>query len=192
MSTRPADCRSPRRCRLLLAAVVCCCAWPGVGRAAADPHHLGHPGYLVLVGAAMADSTTEFLWQEGPGPDQRSLVWPAGALTVPVDLTAESFGPTDLAVPCGAQLAGASHGGRLVFEPGIYEVVSPLLLTDGTVTLYAAAGELEILGERILYRPPMKQGRDPRASFILLAGLVLLTLVLLRRARRGLGGGRGR
>ncbi len=52
------------------------------GAAATDGRPtLGHPGYLILAGAA--DSTAGYHWQAGPGPDQRSLVWPDGVLTVP-------------------------------------------------------------------------------------------------------------
>ena len=155
-------------------------------------HTLGHPGYLVISGAATADSASGFHWQTGPGPDELSLVWDEGMLTIPGDLQPESFGPDDLAVPCGPELAGAGNAGRLVFRPGRYPVTEPVLLTDGTVTLYVAGGELEIVGQRVRYRPTGKKMEDIRASYILLAGLVLLTVVLLRRARRGLSGERDR
>ena len=104
-------------------------------------------------------------------------------LTVPSDLQPETFGPDDLAVPCGAGLTGTGNAGRLVFQPGRYPVTEPLLLTDGTVTLYVAGGELEIVGERVRYRATEtadRERKDPRASFMLLAGLVLLTVVYVR------------
>ena len=153
---------------------------------------LGHPGYLVITGAATADSASGFHWQSGPSLDQRSLVWDEGMLTVPDDLQPESFGPDDLAVPCGAGLTGSGNAGRLVFRPGLYPVTEPLILTDGVVTLYVAGGELEIVGQRVRYRASRVKMKDIRASYILLAGLVLLTVVLLRRARRGLSGRTGR
>lgn len=165
---------------LLLGLVVL--AGPGAGQE--NRHALGHPGFIVVKGAA-GDTTGTFAWQTGPGAQQRSLVWEDGVLTIPVELVPETFGPDGLAVACGAELAGGGHGGRLVFDGGRYRVHEPLLLTDGTVTLYATAGELEILGERVTYRAPSRSVTDPRSSYLLLAGLVLLTLVLLRRARMG-------
>lgn len=144
---------------------------------------LGHPGYLVLADAG--DSTAGYHWQPGPGPDQRSLVWEHGLLTVPTGLALEAFGPRDLAVAAGAGLTGTSGGGTLVFADGRYEVSAPVLLTDGSVSLYAAAGELEIVGQRIRYVPPRRTGEaDPRAGFVFLAGMVLLVVVLLRLSRR--------
>jgi len=156
-----------------------------------DRYSLGHPGYIIMT-AAVGDTTGTFVWQAGPGPTQRSLVWAEGVLTVPVTLAPETFGPADLAVPCSAELAGGGHGGRLVFSGGKYRIDEPLLLTDGSVTLYATAGELEILGERVRYRAPRKAIKDTRSSYLLLAGLVLLTIVLLRRARLGLRKGGGK
>lgn len=174
---------------LVVACVLLLIALPGLGQD--DRHALGHPGYIVMTGAAH-DTTGTFFWQSGPGPDQRSLVWAQGVLTVPVGLVPETFGPADLAVACGADLAGGGHGGRLVFTGGRYRIKEPLLLTDGSVTLYATAGKLEILGERVRYTAPKASLKDSRASFLLLAGLVLLTLVLLRRARLGFRKGGGR
>jgi hypothetical protein len=166
---------------LLLAACLAASA-PAGGQEAR--HALGHPGYIVMAGA-VEDTTGTFVWQSGPGATQRSLVWEDGVLTIPADLVPETFGPADLAIPCGPELAGGGHGGKLVFSGGNYRIHEPLLLTDGTVTLYATAGTLEILGERVRYVAPRRSLKDPRASYILLAGLVLLTLVLLRRARIG-------
>ncbi|MFO7610511.1 MAG: hypothetical protein R6X35_15195 [Candidatus Krumholzibacteriia bacterium] len=144
---------------------------------------LGHPGYLVLAGAA--DTTGVYRWQRGPGPGQRSLVWADGLLTLPAGLALEAFGPRDLAVAAGAGLTGTSDGGDLIFADGSYDVSAPVLLSDGQVSLYAAAGRLEILGERIRYVPPRQSDRaDPRAGFAFLAGMVLLVVVLLRLTRR--------
>jgi len=181
--------RQRRRSRFLpaLLAILLAGSTTAPARSSEPGRTLGHPGYIVIVGAAAASDTGEpFRWQDGPGTGQRSLVWSDGMLSVPAEFRLETFGPEDLAVPCGPDLAGGGHGGNLVFSEGTYEVTAPLLLSDGTVTLHAAAGELEILGQRVLYRaPPRVRVKDPRASYLLLAGLVLLTLVLLRRARQG-------
>ncbi len=165
----------------LIGALAMCAA----AAAAADSsrHVLGEAGFLVIVGAA--DSSDVYEWQDGPGEDQRSLVWDEGVLTVPVDLVCETNGPGDLSVPCRATLAGNGRGGRLVFAEGTFPVDEPLRLTDGVVDFYAANGELEIRAGRIRYRRAIPRQKDPRASFIMLAGMVLLTVVLLRRARRG-------
>ena len=158
------------------------------GAAGAEGVSLGHPGYLILAGAA--DSTAGYHWRDGPGPDQRSLVWEHGLLTVPTDLALEGFGPRDLAVAVGAELTGASDGGDLLFQDGRYRISAPLLLSDRNLSFYAAAGELELVGERIRYLPPdMGERPDPRAGFIFLAGMVLLVIVLMRLARRRRGEG---
>lgn len=163
---------------LLLAAVA----------AGAEGVSLGHPGYLILAGAA--DSTAGYHWRDGPGPAERSLVWEHGLLTVPSSLALEGFGPRDLAVAVGAELTGASDGGELLFNDGRYRISAPLLLSDRSVSFYAAAGELELVGERIRYVPPdMGDRPDPRAGFIFLAGMVLLVVVLMRLARRRRGEG---
>jgi len=164
----------------LIGALAVCAA----AAAAADSsrHVLGEAGFLVIVGAA--DSSGVYEWQEGPGEDQRSLVWDVGVLTVPADMVHETYGPGDLGVPCRATLAGNGRGGRLVFAEGTFAVDEPLRLTDGVIDFYAADGELEIRAGRINYRRVSPRQKDPRASFIMLAGMVLLTVVLLRRARR--------
>jgi hypothetical protein len=173
----------------VLAALI---AWAGIGSAAppaatdAARHELGEPGFLVIVGAA--DTTDTFVWQDGPGADRRSLVWNEGVLTVPRGMDFETYGPHDLGVPCGAALAGNGRGGRLVFSEGTFPIDEPVRLTDGVLDFYAASGELEIRPGRVRYLRSASRQKDPRASFIMLAGLVLLTVILLRRARRGPAG----
>ena len=158
----------------------------GPGACDAD-ESLGHPGYVILAGAA--DSAAGYRWRDGPGPDQRSLVWTHGVLTVPRDFACERFGAHDLAVPVSAQLGGAGGGGGLVFADGRYVLEQPLHLGDGRVSMYFAAGELEILAERIRYVPPTSAAdrREPRAGLLFLAGMILLVAVMLRLARRRTG-----
>ncbi len=177
-------CHSGRPLTVAAAALLLLAA--GAARAAAPS--LGHPGYLILAGAA--DSTAGYHWRDGPGPDQRSLVWEQGLLTVPATLALEGFGPRDLAVAVGADLTGTSEGGELIFSDGRYRISAPLLLSDPNISFYAAAGELELVGERIRYLPPRVGERaDPRAGFVFLAGMVVLVVVLMRLARRRRGEG---
>jgi hypothetical protein len=159
----------------------------------ADPasrlgEQLGHPGYLIIT--AGRDSTAGFQWLEGPGPDQISLTWLDGMLTLPDSLTLEPFGERDLAVPVTGSFAGAGAGGKLRWQDGTFTISEPVLLTDGLVQLLASAGELEVLATRIRYRAPEatapRDGNDLRASLMMLAGIALLIAVLLRRARRKL------
>jgi len=146
---------------------------------------LGHPGYLII--CSVRDSTAGFQWRDGPGPHQISLTWPDGILTLPDSLVLEPFGELDLAVPVTAQLAGSGAGGKLVWRDGAYPVSEPVMITDGIVGLMVSEGELEINGTRIRYRAPetreARRRADPRASFLMLAGILLLIGVLLRRAR---------
>ena len=41
-------------------------------------------------------------------------------------------------------------------------------------------------GDQIRYRRPVVEDRTTQANYIFLAGLILLIIVLMRRARRGL------
>ena len=147
---------------------------------------LGHPGYLII--SAARDSSAGFNWLDGPGPHQISLTWLDGMLTLPDTMVLEPFGQFDLAVPVTAQLSGAGASGKLDWRDGTFEISEPIMLNDGVVGLLVSEGELEILGTRIRYRAPEikepKKKSDPRASFFMLAGIMLLIWVLMRRARR--------
>lgn len=157
----------------------------------ADGEVLGHPGYLII--AAARDSSAGFNWLEGPGPGQISLTWLDGMLTLPDSMVLEPFGQFDLAVPVTAQLSGAGASGKLDWRDGIYEISEPVMLNDGVIGLLVSEGELEILGTRIRYRAPERDDPqkkvDPRASFFMLAGIMLLIGVLMRRARRTINKG---
>ncbi len=162
-----------------------------VGTAELDPGRgeiLGHPGYLIISSAR--DTSARFNWLEGPGPRQLSLTWLDGMLTYPDSMIMEPFAEFDLAVPVTAQLSGAGASGKLEWRDGIFPISEPVMITDGVVGLLVSAGELEILGTRIRYRMPDAKApedkADPRASFLMLAGILLLIGVLLRRARKTL------
>ena len=167
-------------------------AFASTAAALAAAPTLGHPGYVILSGAA--DTTGGYRWRPGPGPGQRSLVWPEGVLTLPVDDVCETYGPADLAVAVTADLAGLGGGGVLAFTDGHYVVTAPLHLADGRISLFLAAGKLEISGGRIRYVPPAPAAgaRDARAGLLLLAGMIILVAVFLRLARRRNTAGAGR
>ena len=148
---------------------------------------LGHPGYLVLEGAA--DTTAGYRWHAGPGRRERTLVWPEGVLTVPDTVVCEPFGAEGLAFPVSPDLAGVGARGALAFRSGRYGIDDPLHLTDGKIAAYLTAGELEIRDERVRYiRPAASRSPDARAGFLLLAGMILLVVVSLRFARRRASG----
>ena len=144
------------------------------------PLTLEQPGFVIL--SAALDSTSGYTWQLGPGVGQRSLAWPHGVLTLPDSLPVESLRGVDLVVPCTGDLSGLGHTGSLVFQDGIYNVSEPLFLSDGTIQLYLTAGELLVLNQRVRYTAPVEKGRDPRAGYVFLSGMVLLVVILLRRA----------
>ncbi|MDX2475528.1 MAG: hypothetical protein QNL91_17700 [Candidatus Krumholzibacteria bacterium] len=168
---------------LLVLAVAVCPAVAQEGRTI-----LGQPGYVIIEG--VRDSTTEFTWQDGPAPGRHSLVWAEGTLSLPESLELDAFGEQDAGVACLAGLSGVGGSGRLVFVDGIYKISEPVLLADGNLELHISAGELEVRGDQIRYRRPesKNQGQDnSQANYIFLAGLVVLIIVLMRRARRRVG-----
>ncbi len=163
---------------------------PVVDTVAADApgHTLGRPGYLII--SAARDSNARYRWTDGPVRGQKSLVWDSGLLVIPDSLTLEPFGAEDLGVRTSSSLQGRSGAGELDFRDGVFTVDQPLLLTDGVISLYIAGGELEIRGSQLRYRrsaeeePAARHGpADPRAGFLFLAGIVILIVVLMRRAR---------
>ncbi|MGD9548277.1 MAG: hypothetical protein AB7V45_12125 [Candidatus Krumholzibacteriia bacterium] len=152
------------------------------GRPAPAGTELGRSGFLIIMGAR--DSSASFQWRDGPAAGQRSLVWPDGQLVLPDTLVPEPYGAFDLGVIVTGGLAGSGAGGRLDFRDGSFAIDEPLVMTDGTVSLLASAGTLEIRGPQLRYRAPPEMASspgDPRAGFLLLAGIILLVVVLMRR-----------
>ena len=164
---------------LLLTAIVLLLA--GTAAAQSGPLVLGQPGYLIISGAR--DSTGTYVWQDGPGPGRRSLVWPEGTLSLPDTVFTEPYGRQDLGLPCRAEMSGVGKSGSLVFSDGDYTVSEPIVVSDGILELHLAAGRLEVRGSQIRYRRPDVAEPKTRANLILLAGLALLIIVLMRRAR---------
>jgi len=144
-------------------------------------HTLGQPGYLVI--EAARDSAGGFRWEAGSRDGFRSLVWDQGILSLPDTIMAENFSRADLGVHCTAALAGTGASGQLLLRDGIYPVSEPIVLSDDRLELRVSDGELEIRGTRIRYRRNVDATREFRAGLLLLAGITLLVIVLLRRAR---------
>ncbi len=167
---------------LLIVGILAAMAIPAAGQS--ERTVLGQPGYLVIEG--VRDSASVYGWQDGPDPDHHALVWPEGSLRLPRWLSLDEFGQLDAGVPSQAGLSGTGGSGHLVFEDGIYPISEPLVLADGVWELNISAGELEVRGAQIRYRRPVVEDRTTQANYIFLAGLLLLIIILMRRARRGL------
>jgi hypothetical protein len=152
--------------------------------AAANPNSTqGGPGYLVV--EAVFDSTARYVWDDSATEGRRILTWPEGSLTLPDTLATERYGRHDLGLPTLAGLSGSGASGRLALVDGIYPISEPLTLTDGRLELRVTAGELEIRGPQIRYRnrPPDLGDKDRKSAWLLVAGMVVLIAVLMRRAR---------
>ena len=159
-------------------------AWPVASPAqdeAPAAGSLGQPGFLVIDGAA--DSSGVFKEIVDPELGVLKLTWDQGSLTLPDSLALENWGPFDKGVAFTAALSGTGESGRLVLDDGIFPVTEPVLLTDGRLELAIDSGELEIQGARIIYRRHTSSREDFRSGLLLLAGMTLLVIVLLRRAR---------
>ncbi len=146
---------------------------------------LGRRGYVVIEGGR--DTTAGFRWQEGPAPGRHSLVWPEGTLSLPDSLTLDDFGQLDAGLACAEDLSGVGASGHLVFRDGSYQISEPVLLADGVLELHISAGELIVRGDQIRYRRPQVTETKTQANYVFLAGLVVLIVVLMRRARHHLG-----
>jgi len=151
---------------------------------AAERTSLGRQGYVVIQDGRDADAG--FHWQDGPAPGRHSLVWPEGTLSLPDSVTLDDFGQQDAGLACGKDLSGVGASGYLVFRDGSFQISEPILLADGGFELHVSAGELTIRGDQIRYRRPQIQDKKTQANYLFLAGLVVLIVVLMRRARRHL------
>ena len=143
--------------------------------------NFGQPGFLVIEGAA--DSSSVFDRTTGTQPGEQALVWDQGRLVQPDSLPLENRGPSDLGVSFTADLVGAGASGRLILRDGIFPITEPITLTDGQMKLEVSNGELEVRGARITYRRQTSAREDFKSGLLLLAGMTLLVIVLLRRAR---------
>lgn len=165
------------------AVALCILLLSGSGASGADTAVLGRPAYLVIESAR--DTTAGFRWDHDAKGGRRSLRWVEGVLDIPDTLRPVAFGPRDLGILLGPECRGTGAAGSLQFVDGVYRVTELLALDDGRTRLHLSAGVLDIRGDQIRYRRlPAKPARDPRAGYLMLAGMVLLVTVLLRRARQ--------
>lgn len=144
-------------------------------------HALGQSGYLVI--EAARDTNAGFRWESGPGPQERSLVWDQGRLVVPDTMAVDSFGQHDLGLPCNENFSGTGASGRVLLEDGIFPVSEPVVFSDGLLEMEISSGELEIRGASIRYRRAAFEPREIKSGLLLLAGMTIMVIVLLRRAR---------
>ena len=150
----------------------------------------GEGGLLVL--SAAQDSTRLFRWEDGPGPGQLSLIWPEGRLIIPATLPLQGDEQGDLGVPLQAGFAGAGPAGPVPLGEGLMVIDESLTFSDGRLHWTVQEGEMDVRGTRIIYRRPWVGAdqapgaklRDQRANLLMVAGLLLLIAVLLRRARQ--------
>ena len=143
--------------------------------------HPTGPGLLLI--AAAADTSQSFRWLDWPLQKRRLLVWDDGVLSVPDTLADLRIGRDGVAFPYLARLAGVSEGRQLVFDAGSYTIAEPLLLSDGVLQAYLSRGEITIESGRIVYRLAAEEDQDPRANYVFLAAIILLSVILLARAR---------
>ena len=135
----------------------------------------------LLVVAAAQDSAAAYTWLPLPEERRRLLVWEQGVLSIPDSLEVHLQG-RDLAVPYLQVLIGVSHQSGLRFETGHYDIEHPLLLSDGRLQLLAASGKLTIERGRIVYEAA-RPSTDPRSSYLFVAALLIVSFLLLARAR---------
>ena len=151
---------------------------------------LEQPGILIITAAS--DTSAGFYWRDGPGQGRISLVWDGGVLSVPDTLAMDGYPNNNLGVPLRSGFSGNGTEGPLLLEDGIYAVNENLMMGDGIIQLMISDGELEIFGPRFRYsRPqPLSPNTKFKANFLLIAGLLILIAVLMRRARKMLRKGK--
>lgn len=153
----------------------------------ADPLTSDFPdeaGFLVIAAAGDTSiSSAAFEWSARPTAGFRTLEWDQGHLVVPEGLPVEKSGPHDLGVAITGELSGSGSSGILILQDGIFNISEPIILRDGPMELHATSGELEIRGSHITYRRVADPGKEFKSGLLLLAGMALLVIVLLRRAR---------
>jgi len=150
-----------------------------VDQGAGDWPHPRTPGLLILTAAP--DTATAFTWLPLAEERRRLLVWDQGVLSIPDTLEVQLLG-RDLAVPYLLGLIGVSHRSGLRFETGHYDIKQPLLLSDGRLQLLAASGKLTIEQGRIVYEAA-EPSTDPRSNYLFVAALLIISFLLLARAR---------
>lgn len=175
---------------MLMTSAVLLLACPGVF--AQPGTALMEEGLLVIADAQ--DSTTVFRWESGPGPKMLSLIWPEGRLTLPADLALQGDSHGNLGVPLRVGFGGTGSDGPFAMVDGTHAFSESLAFTDGRMQWVVSEGTLEIKGSVIRYLRPWgsdsgndsspRSPQEQKANFLLIAGLLLLIAVLMRRARQ--------
>jgi len=158
--------------------------FPGITQAQTDestPIGLQQPGVLIITAAR--DTTAGFEWRNGPGMGRLSLVWEGGTLSVPDTLAMEAYPNLNLGVPLKKGFSGNLDNGPILLDDGVYKIRETLIMSDGVVQLVVSSGELEIHGPRFRYTLFDQTSDETKSNFLLIAGLLVLIAVLLRRAR---------
>lgn len=151
------------------------------GAAVAGPAPAPAPTQLVI--PAARDTTLGFVAVTLPDGGGTVLAWPEGLVVAEKDVPWLADGPRGLAFPLEGPLRGAGAGGVFSIRAGRFSIDTPLYLVAGGVQAYLQAGELTVTAGRVVYRRPAV-ARDPRGDYLLLAGLVVATGILLHLARR--------
>jgi hypothetical protein len=147
--------------------------------ARADSLHPSRDGVLVL--EQVRDQQEGARWLDGP--DGGILSWRHGAAVLPAGAVPGTLGVAALTVPFTRSLGGISGGRRVVFQEGNYVLSAPVLLYEGGLQVFLTGGNLQIEPGRLVHRPSGGSSPPPRAQYLLLAGIVLVTAILLIRAR---------
>jgi hypothetical protein len=148
------------------------------GQAVADG--IGHEGRIEIEGLGEdlgrdRDETTGL----------RYWSWKKGCLIVSDPDLIVAQGEDIISFDYGESLRGISNARRVKLKGGQYDISTPLLLSDIGFQLFINAGTLDL--EHGLLRITQEKPRNRRADYIFLLGVLLLTLVLLRNARRKSG-----
>jgi hypothetical protein len=136
-----------------------------------------------LVIPAARDTSVGFVAVPLPDGGGMVLAWPEGVLVTEEGVAWLPDGPQGLAFDLDGDLRGAGAGGLFTARPGRFTIDTPLYLAAGGVRAYLQAGELTVSDARLEYRRP-RSAHDPRGDYLLLAGLVVATGILLHLARR--------
>jgi hypothetical protein len=135
---------------------------------------------MLVIAGARADSAG-FVWLPWVEQRRRMLVWEQGLLSIPDSLAVVDDGD-GVAVPYRPDLIGTSGGDGLRFDAGRYQFDTPLLLDDGRLQLLVSRGALTVASGRIVYTSGSAEV-DPRSSYLFVAALLIVSFLLLARAR---------
>ncbi len=165
----------------MLAALLLFCGRAGPAAAAPDAGAALAPERLVI--PAARDTSVGFVAVPLPADGGTVLAWPEGVVVTEAGVPWLPDGQQGLAFALDGPLRGAGAGGLFTARPGRFTIDTPLYLAAGGVRAYLQSGELIVAADRLEYRRP-HAAADPRGDYLLLAGLVVATGILLHLARR--------